>query len=97
MGCYDMVSVKCPKCKTYTTPQTKILGDNSLETFNTGDSFDSDTFDYRTCVLQLKDDCEHCGATLKIKILSGKYVCSTDDEPQYKELQWGELEKCDKE
>ena len=68
MGCYDMVSVKCNKCGKYTEPQTKSLGDDCLQTFNVGDDFDSDLFDYRTCILELKDSCEHCKATLKIKI-----------------------------
>ena len=90
-----MVEVKCRTCDNITNPQTKILGDEGLRIFTIGDEFDSDLFKHKTCILKLKDGCADCDTELKISIVNGIYMGTSDEDPNYIELPWGKLEKCD--
>jgi len=90
MGCYDTIIINCPKCGKEAIVQTKALGDNTLETFGVGDTFDSDNYNG---AFQIKDNCEHCGEVLKIQIKNGKIIGTTCEAPKYIERAWGEVDE----
>ena len=57
MSCYDMIQIVCPYCKKFVISQTKIFGNNTLQTFGVGDYLDADEFEG---IYELKEKCD-CG------------------------------------
>ncbi len=90
---YDTIEVKCLDCGKLTYPQTKVMGDETLQILKKGDKIDSD--EIKDCFLELKNWCEHCKASLVLEIRSGTIFGLTKKAPTMKEGLWGELLKQD--
>lgn len=90
MGMYDTIEVKCLDCGKLTYPQTKIMGDETLQVLRKGDKIDSDVI--KDCNLELKNSCEHCKVPLILEIRSGTILSLTKNKATFKEYDWGELE-----
>lgn len=86
---YDTIEVKCLSCGKLTYPQTKCMGDETLQILKKGDKIDSDVI--KDCNLELKNRCEHCKASLVLEIKSGTILDLTKEEPTMREELWGKL------
>ena len=92
MGCFDTMIGICPFCLKEAESQTK-LGHCSCLSIREGENLGIKGTLPVTICLQLKDKCS-CGHILVARIENGIFTGFTMLEPHYKELPWGEVEKC---
>lgn len=91
MGLYDTIEVKCLYCGKLTYPQTKVLGDNTLQTLKVGDRIDTDLFDNDGVIIRLKNNCEHCNKPLNLNIQQGMIEGLTKKTATIKETLYGDM------
>ena len=90
MGMYDLIEVECFHCGKVTTAQTKQFG-CSLKMYKVGNDIDS-----HDCIMQLKNNCEHCEKPNAIEIKNNKIVAVVDCKNlTCREVPFGGLEEGD--
>ena len=90
MGCFDYIEIECCYCHNEFEAQTKILGNNCLDTLKVGSKIENKELDNTR--LELKNLCS-CGKTIILKIENGIIKGTTKDNPTHVESHFGNYEK----
>ena len=89
MGIYNIINYVCQYCGKPTSSQTKILGNQTMQVYNLGDSIR-----HPDILILLKNACEHCGCKNAIRIADNEIVeiRKNGDDVILKESYWGSFE-----